>query len=335
GSIARQEFTFVQVEPGQGQYAWIDYNENGIQELNEFELAQFQDQGEYVRILLPNQVFVGVNQNRFSEQLSINLRSWDSEEGFKKILSHFFNQSAFSIDRKLARDGDEIQINPFSSGGAEELALISNFRNTLFFNRGRQHFTNSYTFISNTNKNLLSTGLQENSLLSHQWDVLHKFGESWLLNTNLAYAENESISENFINRNFKLASNEAKLKITFLFSDQKRFDAFYEYKTQDNLSGVETLTQQALGTSFTFIKGSKYNINGEFRYIKNEFEGNNFSPVAFQMLEGLQPDDNFTWTLFAQRKITSFLDLNLNYSGRKSANTKTIHTGSVQLRAYF
>ncbi len=335
GSIARQDFTFVQVEPGQGQYTWIDFNENGIQELNEFELAQFQDQGEYVRILLPNQTFVGVNQNRFSEQLTLNLRAWESEEGLKKVLSHFFNQSAFNIDRKLARDGNAIQINPFSSDGAEELALVSNFRNTLFFNRGRQYFTNSYTFISNTNKNLLSTGLQENKLINHQWDVLHKFGESWLLNTNLSYAENESISENFTNRNFKLQAEEAQLKISYLFSDQKRFDAFYEFKSQDNVSGNETLTQQALGTSFTFIKGNQYNINGEFKYIKNDFEGNSFSPVAFQMLEGLQPDDNFTWTLFLQRKITSFLDLNLNYSGRKSSDTKTIHTGSVQLRAYF
>ncbi|MBS3738312.1 hypothetical protein [Mesohalobacter halotolerans] len=335
GSIARQDFTFVQVEPGQGQYTWIDYNENGIQELNEFELAQFQDQGEYVRILLPNQIFVGVNQNRFSEQLTLNLRSWESEEGIKKVLSHFFNQSAYSIDRKLARDGNAIQINPFSADGAEELALFSNFRNTIFFNRGRQHYTNSYTFISNTNKNLLSTGLQENRLTNHQWDLLHKFGESWLLNTNLIFSENESISENFDNRNFKLQSEEAQLKISYLFSDQKRFDAFYEYKTQDNVSGDEALSQQALGTSFTFIKGSRYNINGEFKYIKNDFEGNSFSPVAFQMLEGLQPEDNFTWTIFFQRKITSFLDLNLNYSGRKSSDTQAIHTGSVQLRAYF
>lgn len=335
GSIARQDFTFVQVEPGQGQYAWIDYNENGIQELNEFELAQFQDQAEYVRVLLPNQIFVGVNQNRFSEQLTLNFRTWEGEDGLKKILSHFFNQSAYSIDRKLARDGNAVQINPFSTNGTEELALVSNFRNTLFFNRGRQYFTNSYTFISNTNKNLLSTGLQENILINHQWDVLHKFGESWLFNTNLSYAENESISENFANRNFKLRAEEAQIKISYLFSDQKRFDAFYEFKTQENVSGDEALTQQALGTSFTFIKGSKYNINGEFKYIKNEFEGDSFSPVAFQMLEGLQPDDNFTWTLFLQRKITSFLDLNLNYSGRKSSNSNTIHTGSVQLRAYF
>ena len=335
GSVARQDFSYVQVEPGQGQYTWVDYNENGVQELDEFELAQFQDQAEYVRILLPNQIFIGINQNRFSEQLSLNFRSWQNEDGFKGIISHFFNQSTYSIDRKIRRDGNNIQINPFSSGDSEELALVSNFRNTLFFNRGRQHFTNSYTFISNINTNLLSTGLQENSLQSHQWDFLHKFGESWLLNTNLIFAENESISENFSNRNFKLNSNETNLKISYLFSDQKRFDAFYEFKIQENTSGVETLEQQALGLSFTLIKGSKYNINGEFRYINNNFEGNSFSPVAFQMLEGLQPDDNFTWSLFAQRKITSFLDLNLTYNGRKSSGSRTIHTGSIQLRAYF
>jgi hypothetical protein len=335
GTVARQDFTFVQVEPGQGQYTWIDYNNDGVQDLNEFELAQFQDQAEYVRILLPNQVFVGINQNRFSEQLILNLSSWQNQKGLKKILSHFYNQSAFSVDRKIARNGEDFAINPFSSGDSEELALISNFRNTLFFNRAKQYFSNTYTYISNANKNLLSTGLQENILSSHQWDFLHKIKSNWLINANAAYAINESESENFENRNFKLVSNEAALKFSYLFSTQNRWDAFVEYKTQENTTGQENLTQQALGTSFTLINGSKYNITGEVKYIKNDFEGNSFSPVAFQMLEGLQPDNNFTWTLFLQRKITSFLDLNINYSGRKSQDTRTIHTGSVQLRAYF
>jgi hypothetical protein len=53
------------------------------------------------------------------------------------------------------------------------------------------------------------------------------------------------------------------------------------------------------------------------------------------MLQGLQPNKNFTWSVLAQKKLTGFLDLNLSYFGRKSENSKTIHTGSVQLRAYF
>jgi hypothetical protein len=76
-------------------------------------------------------------------------------------------------------------------------------------------------------------------------------------------------------------------------------------------------------------------IIGEVNYFSNNFVGNANTPVAYQMMEGLQPGKNYTWSLLAQKKITSFLDLNLNYQGRKSETSKVIHTGSVQLKAYF
>jgi hypothetical protein len=53
------------------------------------------------------------------------------------------------------------------------------------------------------------------------------------------------------------------------------------------------------------------------------------------MMEGLQPGNNFTWSIIAQKQLTKYLDLNLNYFGRKSDSSKTIHTGTVQLKAYF
>ena len=72
-----------------------------------------------------------------------------------------------------------------------------------------------------------------------------------------------------------------------------------------------------------------------FNYDSNTFSGNPNTPVAYQILEGLQPGKNFTWSLLAQRKLTKFLDLNLSYFGRKTETSKTIHSGSIQLKAYF
>ncbi|HLW62913.1 MAG TPA: hypothetical protein VKY33_05885, partial [Flavobacterium sp.] len=58
GSVAQQEFTYIQVEPGLGTHMWNDYNGNGIQELEEFEPAPYPDLAIYVRMYLPNQNFV-------------------------------------------------------------------------------------------------------------------------------------------------------------------------------------------------------------------------------------------------------------------------------------
>lgn len=58
------------------------------------------------------------------------------------------------------------------------------------------------------------------------------------------------------------------------------------------------------------------------------------SAVGFQMLEGLQPGKNQTWRLLLQKNLTQYLDVNINYQGRNSETSKTIHTGNVQLRAF-
>ncbi len=335
GTLPQQEFTYVEVNAGEGQYAWNDYNNNGIQELDEFEISPFPDEAKYIRVLLPNQIYVKTHQNKFSQIVTLNFLQWSDTDGIKKFLSQFYNQTSYLIDRKIERKGDNFNLNPFSGKG-KELAVNLNFRNTLYFNRGKQNYTSSYTYISNRTKNLLATGLQENKLQSHQLNFNHKLQESWLFTLESALTDNKSTSENFDSRNYTIDSYLINPEISYLFSDQTRWGIFYRLQEKENTIGQkEQLSQNKFGTSFTFNNAQKYSINGEFNYIYNKFEGDAFSPVAYQMLEGLQPDKNFTWSLLAQKKLTDYLDLNLSYYGRKGEDTRAIHTGSVQLRAYF
>ncbi|PQV51690.1 hypothetical protein CLV33_101618 [Jejuia pallidilutea] len=337
GFLPQQDFTYVEVEAGQGTYTWIDYNNNGIQELEEFEIAQFQDQGTYIRVLLPNRVFIRTHQNRFSQTLTINPAQWRvAETKSKKFWSHFYNQTSYLIDRKIKRDGSNFNLNPFESSEENQLGLQLNFRNVLFFNRGKQKYTTSYTYLSNKSSNTLSVGLLENNLKSHQLNFNHKIQESWLITFQSAVGSNESSSENFTSKNFKFNEGLLNPKLSYLFNENSRLDIFYQYTTKENTIGdLETLSQQKFGLGFNFSKQKKGAVNGEINYFSNNFLGNPNSPVAFQMLEGLQPGNNFTWTLLAQKKLTKFLDLNLSYFGRKTERSKTIHTGNIQLKAYF
>ena len=149
----------------------------------------------------------------------------------------------------------------------------------------------------------------------------------------LAAIKKETVSETRI---YEIEGYQLAPKISYLFSKNTSWDLFYEYQKKENQIGSnELLTQNRFGTSFTYSGKKQFTANGEFSFYNNNFTGNSLSAVGFQMLEGLQPGKNQTWRLLLQKNLTQYLDINVNYQGRKSETSKTIHTGSIQLRAYF
>ncbi|BFM42499.1 hypothetical protein CFS9_11400 [Flavobacterium sp. CFS9] len=336
GTIAQQEFTYIEVPTGQGVYTWNDYNGNGIQELEEFEIAAFPDQARYIRIFLPNRVYIKTNQNRFSQSVSLNPLQWQNENGFKKLLSYFYNQTSFIMDRKVKSRGERLELNPFNSSEENILGLNSSFRNSLYYNRGKQKHSVTYTYLVNKGKNLLSIGSQNVQNNSHQLQYTHLYRKSWLFNFFTKTIKTDLVSEDFVEKNYDITGYQMAPKVSYLFSKNTSLDFFFEFQNKENQIGnSETLVQNRLGTSFSFAGEKKITVNGEFSFYQNKFKGNEFSSVGFQMLEGLQAGQNLVWKFLLQKNITQFLDVNLNYQGRKSETGSVVHTGNVQLRAYF
>lgn len=336
GTIPQQEFTYLEVDPGQGVYTWNDYNGNGIQELQEFEVAPFIDQAKFIRIFLPNRIYIKTHQNKFSQSVTLNPNQWQNEKGFKKLLSYFYNQTAFLIDRKIRSNGSNFQLNPFSSSNENVLGLNASLRNSLYFNRGKQNHSVTYTYLQSKTKSLLSIGSQEATNSSHQLQYNHLYKKSWLFGFFTKTIQTTILSENFPDKNYDIKGFQLAPKISYLFSKNTTWDIFYEIQSKENQIGVfQTLLQNRFGTAFSYASPKKITLNGEVSFYKNKFDGNEFSSVGFQMLEGLQTGQNLTWRLLVQKNITQFLDINFNYQGRKSETSQAIHTGNVQLRAYF
>ncbi|VXB41795.1 conserved exported hypothetical protein [Flavobacterium sp. 9AF] len=335
GTIAQQEFTYLEVEPSQGIYMWNDYNNNGIQELQEFEIATFSDQAKYVRVFLPNQIFIRTHQNKFSQSLNFNGLVWQNEIGIKKILSYFYNQSSFLIERKNIRNNIDFDLNPFSKN-ENSIGLNNSFRNSLFYNRGKQKHSIIYTYLNSKIKSLLNIGTHSNSLFSHQFQYDHLISKNWLIQFKSSIGNTKSNSENYISRNFEIENYTLNPKLSYLFSKNANWDLFFEHQNQNNtINDLESLSQNKMGTSFSFNSEKGFTINGEYAFYNNDFNGNQLSPVAFQMLQGLQAGKNSVWRLLLQKNITKYLDININYQGRKSETSKVIHNGNIQLRAFF
>lgn len=335
GSIAQQEFTYIQVEPGLGTHMWNDYNGNGIQELEEFEIAPYPDQAIFVRMMLPNQNYLRTHQNKWTQLINIGFTKWQNEKNWKKVFSKFHVQFSWLSEKHFIKDNGQLTLNPFENDENLLVAMNESLRNSIYFNKGKQYLSTTYSFIKNRTKNVLTFGSLENSITTHQLQFNHLIKKTWLTELVTSYDDSKSISNNYATKNFNINGITLHPKIAYLFSNNARLQLFYEYTDKKNTEGIEMLTQHRLGTQLILQNDKAININGEFSFYQNQFEGNPYSAVAYQLLEGLQPGKNMTWRLMLQRNITKYLDLNVNYQGRSSETSKTIHTGSIQLRAFF
>jgi len=335
GTSPQQQFAYVKTEPGQGFYTWIDYNGNGIQEFEEFEIAKFSDQADYLRVTLPTENYIRVNQTKYSQSFNITPNQWRNKVDFRKTLSQFSNQSFVLIDTKKQRSGNGFDLNPFDTENPSVIGLLQTIKNSFFFRRGLQNYSTTYIYSNSRTKTNLGIGFQENKQLLRQLNFQHRLGTFWLFDAKLSKKETDSKSENYSERNYVISSQEANPIITYSFSVNSNFSFAYEYKDKEEPTSISALELHKIGTSYQYAHPTKGAIIADFNLYKHNFTGVENSPIAYEMLEGLQPGDNFVWNLIAQKKLTSYLHLNLNYTGRKSKTANTIHTGSVQLRAVF
>ena len=336
GNVAQQDFVYVEVEAGQGFYTWIDYNDNGIQEFDEFEVAEFQDQANFLRVPLPNLQFIATQSAKINQSITLNANQWSNKTGLKKVLSHFYNQFFLSSRNELERARNSFNLNPFNMSKDKQISINFTIKNSLYFNRGLQKFSTTYTFAKAENKQQYSIGSQDTDTNYQQIDFQHKVGKFWLIDLQGKLSENKLETENFNNRNYEIDVIAFQPKISYVLNNDNRFAAFYHMKNKENtLAEFEKLKQQKIGIEYFYTGKSTSQFNANFTTFFNDFSGNPNSPVGYQMLEGLQEGTNYTWTFLWNKKLNSFLNVNLNYKGRKSLNSKTIHTGTINLKAVF
>jgi len=336
GNVAQQDFIYVEVEAGQGFYTWIDYNDNGIQEFDEFEVAEFQDQANFLRVPLPNLQFIATQSAKINQSITLNANQWSNKNGLKKVLSHFYNQFFLSSRNELERARNSFNLNPFNMSEDQQISVNFTIKNSLYFNRGLQKFSTTYTFAKAENKQQYSIGSQDTDTNYQQIDFQHKISKFWLIDLQGKLSENKLETENFNNRNYEIDVIAFQPKISYVLNNDNRFSAFYHMKNKENtLAEFEKLKQQKIGVEYFYTGKSTSQFNANFTTFFNDFDGNPNSPVGYQMLEGLQEGTNYTWSFLWNKKLNSFLNVNLNYKGRKSLNSKTIHTGTINLKAVF
>ena len=339
GLEVKKEFLFVEVQPGQGTHAYLgDLNENGVKDLDEFDIAAFQDQATFIKIFTPTNEYVRVFTNQFNQGLFLRPETkWANEKGVKKMVSRFSNRTNYRISRKV--DDKLDYFNPFI-GNISDTSLVTlnlGFLNTIYFNRTGTKFGTQFTFQDNRDRSLLTNGIESRKTIvraiKSRWNITRVYS----LNLLTSNGEKSSNSAFFNAKNFDIAMVEAEPKFTIQPNTKFRISILYNYKEKvnDTLWGGEELIAQKAGLEMRLNRASKGSFRAAFNFINNQYKSSGNPSLDYEILEGLQEGANMTWELTYQQNISKHMQLSLNYNGRKSEESPVIHTGGVQVRAFF
>jgi len=339
GLELKKEFVYLLVNPGQGAYSWIDYNNDGVKDLGEFEIAQFTDQAEYIRVFLPTNEYVRTYNNQFSQTIFIKPeRIWRNKKGIKRQIARFSNQLVYKVNRKTNYEKGLNGFNPFVVTISDTTLISTNstFRNTLYFNRINSKFGFDYTYQENGSKILLSNGFDSRQHTFNKLKLRWNITKQHTIKLEGLVGRKKSESDYAPNRNYFISYQEIKPVYAFQPNTKFRLSLNGKFSQKYNQSDLnEIAVIKNIGFEFRFNQPKKGSFLGQINFIQIDYNASNNSSLAYEMLEGLKTGNNFTLGLSYQRKVAKNLQLNFNYNGRKSPNNPMIHSGGMELRAFF
>lgn len=345
GQEQKREYAYLEVPAGTGQYTWIDYNKDGVQQLNEFELAAFLDQAKFIRIFTPTNEYIKANYTTLNYSFALSPKLlWNEKNNSltKNIFSRFILNSSLQISKKGQAQG-RFEFNPFSHGlnDTSLITLTTAFVNTLSFNKQSTVWGFDINNVRNNSKALLTYGYE--SRKNSDWSLKSRFAlsKSATLNVNGALGTNALYTDNnqFENRNYEINRNNIEPTITYVGGTTFRLTGGYKFEQKKNAPkyGGESLASHSLLTETKYNILQSASITAKFTYQDLSYQSSKSdqSTVSYIMMDGLMPGKNFLWNIMLTKRLLNNLELNLQYDGRKSGTIKTIHTGRASITAIF
>jgi hypothetical protein len=339
GREQRKEYQYLKVAKGQGQYIWTDFNNSKVEDLDEFSIAPFVDQADYIRLWVLTNDYVKTIMSEFNQTLLISPSSIiTSKTTLAKLISMLKNQTAVFISNKTT-DGPEIGANPFSFASSDENIVASNrsMRNSFTVNQSNPVWNIEHVYNNQFNKLFLTSGFETKALVSNAIILRSSVLKKLSLKSEFGWMDKKSGSELLQNRNYSIASQYLENTISYLRSSNFRTSLSYKYTEKrsvlNSASSTSFFNQANVELQYNLPK--KGVLMSKLSLIDIRFNQNENSPLAVELLEGLSNGKNVIYTLSFQTVVAKNIQLNTSYEFRLSADNSVVQVGNISLRAFF
>ncbi len=337
----RREFVYLPVNTGEGTHTWRDTNEDGVQDLNEFFEAINPDERNFVKIFTPTDDYITSFQTFYVHTIDIRTPlSWRNQGGIKSFASKLSFNINLNTNYKTTSASYQDRLNPFGVdlNDSDIISTQNTERYTMFVNRNGRGFGADFTRQMSDNKQLLTQGFE----IREREDWISNFkvdlSSEYTFRFTSSFGSQLNRSDFLDSRNFDLRSNSYKPQLIWQPTNYLRLLGSYERKGRRN-EFVETSNESSVSQAYTgeltWTQTGKGSVRATFSVLSIDFQGDPSSYLGYILLDGLQPGNNQTWQLNVQQKLSKGMQISLLYNGRKSEEQEAIHTGSVQVTAFF
>ena len=346
GQEMKKDYAYQEVARGKGNYIRNDYNKNGVFERDEYVLATYADTANFVKVLIPTNEYVKTYANDLSQQINLRPERILNKEMFAyPVLSRISDQFSAQLNTKTYKDSsvgsDWRYLNPFVS--ATKPAVVSastTLRNTVYLNQNKAAWGAEFTSNHTSIKSLFTNGYEFRSTHEHQTIGRVALSSAFLANLMLKEGVKTNDAILFPIRNFRIVYKEMEPKLSFQPGTSFRSEVSFKLTKKinaaaQNQDAAESAVIQKIGLDTKYSAAKNGSIQVQINYFDIKYQGVANSAVGYEMLEALNPGSNLTWGLNFQKNLSNSTQISLNYDGRKSAGASAVHTGGVQVRAFF
>lgn len=339
GQEQRKDFSFFEVPAGRGEYAWIDYNNDGVQQLNEFEIALFTDQAKYIKIYTPTNQFIKSNYSQFNYTVCISPRAisnYIQHKQLKNLVSRFNIQSSIQLNNKT-QAANQFSFKPLIAD-INDTAIINlnnTLNNTVSFNRFSSHWGFDITNFKTFNKALLTYGFESRTVTEWQLKLRGTIKKQFTVEFNQKIGNQNLSTPKFANRNYQIDITTLEPKFIYTYSSQFRIAGSFLMTQKNNAQqyGGEKSVHHSIHIETKYNAINNISLFAKCTYSNINFEGINNTAVSYMMLDGLLAGKNYLWNFELSKRLGNNLELSLNYEGRKPGETRVINIGRASLRA--
>ncbi|MEM7366996.1 MAG: hypothetical protein AAF587_00275 [Bacteroidota bacterium] len=344
--LAQREIRYIEVNPGQGQYVWLDslFNNDGIQDVEEFQIANNPLIANFIRVAVPTRELVPTTRLTLSGKITWSLKNVLKKSN--KPLKELARNIRLNTNLRMAQNKSRnTQLGSYLINIADPFADTSLLNANYHLRQDLSFFQNHptgdirFSYQDSKSKLFLTTGVELQGLTFWRSTQRLNLGSDKSLELDSRLGNKFNQAEAFDSRNYSIDFWQSHPKINIQFSRKFRLTSGYEYISRQNTNSSGQIDAKVNIHKLVF--DSKWNVkdrNNLFAKLELVYlgqQGESEFSAEYELREGLETGANALWQVLTTWYVLGNVEMSLTYDGRVSAQKRVVHTGRVQIRAFF